>query len=170
MVNRIELRQTPQPTLAGKSVRGRPFEKGNPGRPPGARNKSRLLIETLLAEEGDKIAQGVIDRAKAGDVRCALWCLGHLVPARTGFPAYVALPELKSAEDFRVAIANVTRGVGDGSLSVEEAGNLVSLVERCAMVFNTHDFLDQIEKLEARCEKLEALLKEAKHVSFPKAA
>lgn len=168
MLKRIELRQTPQPTLASKP-RGKPFEKGNQGRPPGARNKSRLLIETLLAGEGEKIAQGVIDRAKAGDVRCALWCLGHLVPARTGLPAYVALPELKSAEDFRVAIVNITGGVGDGSLSVEEASNLVSLVERCAMVFKTHDFLDQIEKLEPEVEKLEALLKEAKHVRSPKA-
>ena len=37
------------------------------------------------------------------------------------------------------------------------------------MVFKTHDFLDQIEKLEPQFEKLEALLKEAKHVRSPKA-
>src|SRR5215470_16664338 len=51
---------------AGKT-RGRPFERGNPGRPKGAQNRTTRLIEALLEGEAEAIGRKCIERAKEGD-------------------------------------------------------------------------------------------------------
>ena len=48
-------------------IRGRPFAPGNPGRPPGAKNKTTQLAAGLLAEAAPEIMRVVVERAKTGD-------------------------------------------------------------------------------------------------------
>jgi hypothetical protein len=51
---------------AGKT-RGRPFQRGNPGRPKGAQNRTTRLIEALLEEEAEAIGRKCSERAEEGD-------------------------------------------------------------------------------------------------------
>ena len=51
----------------GKS-RGRPFQPGNPGRPPGSKNKVTRALEQLAEGQAEQVFQKVIEQALAGDV------------------------------------------------------------------------------------------------------
>jgi len=46
-----------QAEAAPKENRGRPFERGNPGRPRGSKNRMTRLLEELVAGEGEKLTQ-----------------------------------------------------------------------------------------------------------------
>ena len=50
------------------ATRGRPFPRGNPGRRPGAKNRSTLLATALLEGETEALLRTAIQLAWAGDV------------------------------------------------------------------------------------------------------
>jgi hypothetical protein len=50
--------------------RGRPFKPGNPGRPPGARNKATQAIEQLAEGHAESLGEKVMELALGGDVTC----------------------------------------------------------------------------------------------------
>ena len=64
------------------NTRGRPFKKGNPGRPPGSRNKATLAAEVLLDNETEKLTRKAIELAMAGDTVALRLCLERIIPAR----------------------------------------------------------------------------------------
>jgi hypothetical protein len=66
--------------------RGQPFEKGNPGRPKGARHKTTILAEKLMAEDVEAVVQAVVEKAKAGDMTAARMIIDRMVPLRRGRP------------------------------------------------------------------------------------
>jgi hypothetical protein len=51
---------------APKESRGRPFERGNPGRPRGSKNRTTRLLEELVAGEGEKLIQKTVELALGG--------------------------------------------------------------------------------------------------------
>ena len=55
------------PRKNAEKTRGRPFQKGNPGRPKGAQNRTTWLIAALLDGEAEAIGRKCIERAKEGD-------------------------------------------------------------------------------------------------------
>ena len=50
-------------------TRGRPFERGNPGRPKGARNRATLAAEAILEGEAEALSRKAVERALEGDMR-----------------------------------------------------------------------------------------------------
>jgi hypothetical protein len=77
--------------------RGRLFEKGNPGRRMGARHKSSIVAEKLMADECDAIVRAVIESAKGGDIQAAKVILDRIVPIRKGAMVQLNLPEVKTS-------------------------------------------------------------------------
>jgi hypothetical protein len=63
-----------------RSKRGRPFSKGNPGRTPGAKNKTTLVAEALLRGEETELVRKAIELAKAGDTPMLKFLLDRLLP------------------------------------------------------------------------------------------
>ena len=45
---------------------GRPFKKGNPGRPRGARNRVTVACESLMAGEGETLTRKAIEARTEG--------------------------------------------------------------------------------------------------------
>ena len=45
---------------------GRPFKKGNPGRPKGARNRVTVACESLMAGEGETLTRKAIEARTEG--------------------------------------------------------------------------------------------------------
>ena len=63
--------------------RGRPFQKGNPGKPKGARNKRTLLHEVLTKKQEGDIRTAVIEAAIEGDLVAARMVWDRIYPIRT---------------------------------------------------------------------------------------
>src|SRR5262245_21610945 len=135
---------------APKESRGRPFERGNPGRPRGSKNRTTRLLEGLMAGEGEKLAQKAVELALAGNVKCLQMCLDRLMPRRAGRPLDFTLPAVKDARDIVAAMAAITTGVNDGSLTAEEAGQLMHILNGFTKALETHDLATRIAALESQ--------------------
>ena len=136
-----------------KKIRGRPFRPGNPGRPPGSKNRTTRLLEQLVAGEAEKVAQKAVELALAGNVRCIQMCLDRLLPRRTGRPVDFSLPAVNNIHDVVTAMAAITTGVNDGSLTAEEAGQLVNFLNGYTKVLETHDLTARLETLKSQMKK-----------------
>src|SRR5262245_58725518 len=138
---------------APKKIRGRPFQRGNSGRPRGSKNRTTRLLEELVAGDGEKLAQKAVELALAGNVKCLQLCLDRLMPRRVGRPVDFTLPAVNNAHDIVVAMAAVTTAVSDGSLTAEEAGQLVHILNGYAKAVETYGFATRIAALESQIKK-----------------
>jgi len=147
-----KVRQPSNPEVP-KKIRGRPFQRGNPGRPGGSKNRTTRLLEELVAGEGKKLTRKVVELALAGNVKCLEWCLDRLMPRRNGRPIDFTLPAVNGADDVVVAMTAITTAVNDGSLSTEEAGQLVHILNGCAKAFEIYGFATRIATLESQLKR-----------------
>lgn len=70
---------------------------GNPaGRPKGARHKTTVAVEALLAGQAEGLTQKAIELALAGDTVALRLCLDRLAPPRRTPSVDVELPPLES--------------------------------------------------------------------------
>ena len=136
-----------------KKIRGRPFQPGNPGRPPGSKNQTTRLIEQLVGDEGEKLTRKIIELALAGNVKCLEMCLDRLLPRRNGRPVDFSMPEVTGTHDIVAAMAAITSAVTDGSLTAEEAGELTRVVDSFIKVLEAHDHDARLETLELQMRK-----------------
>jgi hypothetical protein len=134
-------------------IRGRPFQPGNPGRPPGSRNKTTRLVERLVEGDAEKLSRKMIELAKKGNVRCLEYCLDRLLPKRSGRPLDLQLPAIKSVHDLIAAMSAVTTAVNNGDLTAEEATHVVRWFEGYANIFTVYDFAVRLETLESEMKK-----------------
>ena len=102
-----------------------PFQKGesgNPaGRPRGARNRTTVLLENLLAVDAEAIGRKAIELAKAGDIAAIRMCMDRLAPARKDEPVVFDLPPLATAADSVAAAASIVAAVAGGELARRKA-------------------------------------------------
>ena len=118
------------------TTRGRPFQKGNPGRPTGARHKSTVAIEGLLEGEAEAIGRKCIEMALAGDATALRLAMERIAPVRRARVRFT-LPVIETVTDLPKAISAVLAAIADGTLSPEEGsaiGNAISLQSRALEV------------------------------------
>src|SRR6266849_10287016 len=110
---------------AARDARGRfvPGRSGNPvGKILGTRNRATLLRAALDSEEGPAMARIVIDKALAGDVVTARFCLDRLEPRPRGRAIAIDLPEGARARDVVAAFDATLRAMAVGEITPDEAG------------------------------------------------
>ena len=145
----MQTAQQKNPERMLPKVRGRPFQPGNSGRPLGAKNRTTRLVEQLVDGEAEKIARKLIELATGGNVRCLEIALDRLAPKRSGRPIDFRLPAITNLHDVVTALAAITSGVNDGSLTVEEASHLARVLDGYANAITTFDLVARVEALEA---------------------
>ena len=133
---------------AGKT-RGRPFEKGNPGRPKGSRNKATLAAEAILDGEAEALTRKTIELALNGDLQALRICLDRLLAPRRERPVRFTLPPINAGADASKATAALISAVAHGELSPGEAASLVQMVEAHSRVLLVCDLEQRLSKLEA---------------------
>ncbi len=131
-------------------IRGRPFQPGNPGRPPGSKNRVTRLVEQLLCGDAEELSRKMIAFAKQGNVRCLEYCLDRLLPKRGGRPLDLQLPRINSVHDVMAAMAAVTTEVNNGNLTAEEAAHLVRCFEVNSIFASNHFPFPTFHNLEIR--------------------
>jgi hypothetical protein len=156
MIERVRPRSESSP-VDRSPVRGRPFKHGNPGRPPGSKNKLTRLLEELFENEGETLARKHIELAKGGNVRCLEYLLDRLVPKRPGRPLDVQLLPINSVHDIAPAAATITNKLNAGDLTLEEASRFFHLLADYAEVIKTNNLAIKVEQLELQVEQMKKL-------------
>jgi len=156
MMERVRLSSASSPSEP-TPVRGRPFKQGNPGRPPGSKNKLTRLLEELFENEGETLARKHIELAKGGNVRCLEYLLDRLVPKRPGRTLDVQLPPINGVHDIVPAMADITNALNNGNITDEEASHLAGFLKSYAQVIKTNDLAARVEKVELQVEQMKSL-------------
>ena len=130
------------------TTRGRPFQKGNPGRPRGARHRATQAAEALLDGEAEALTRKAIERAKEGDTVALRLCLERILPARKERLIRLPLPALRNASDAASAMAAITAAVADGDVTAGEAATLSALITAFAKALETSELEARIGALE----------------------
>lgn len=122
---------------------------GNPGgRPKGARHKTTLLAEKLMAAEAEAIVRAVLTAAAAGDLTACRIVLDRIVPPVKERPVCVDMPEVSDAEGARMAQGAILRAVAAGELLPSEGATLAGIVEAQRRAIETDELRQRIERLE----------------------
>jgi hypothetical protein len=117
---------------SARDARGRfvPGQSGNPaGKLPGTCNRATLLKAALDSEEGPAMARIVIDKALAGDVVTARFCLDRLEPRPRGRTIAIDLPEGARASDVVAAFDATLRAMAAGEITPEEAVQVTRVLD-----------------------------------------
>jgi hypothetical protein len=141
--------QDDPPRKNALKTRGRPFEKGNPGRPKGSRNKATLAAEAILDGEAEALTRKAIELALDGDLQALRICLDRLLPPRRERPVRFSLPPINAGADASQATAALVSAVAQGELSPGEAASLVQMVEAHTRVLFVSELEQRLTKLEA---------------------
>lgn len=116
-----------------KNPRGRPFQKGEGGRPPGATNRRTRALAAL--DSGDrKAARALVDAALAGDRLARAACFSVLVrPPKDRLPR---LPRIRTPAEAAAVLAGIARDVIQGVFSPEEGAKLAAdwIASGCASI------------------------------------
>ena len=134
-----------------------PFQKGesgNPvGRPRGARNRTTVLLENLLADGAEAITRKAIELAKAGEIAALRMCLDRLVPAPKYEPVVFDVPPLDSAADSVAAAPRIVAAVADGDLTPSQAVDLAKVIDVYVGALATKSFEERLSKLESAANR-----------------
>lgn len=132
-----------------KKTRGRPFEKGNPGRPRGSRNKSTLAAEALFEGEAEALSRKAVELALNGNVQALRICLDRVLAPRCERPIRVRLPPLGTAADVSKVSSALIVSAAQGELTPSEAASLMQLLESYVRTLLASNLEDRLSKLEA---------------------
>ena len=120
--------QERDPPIGRLNMRGRPFEKGQGGRPKGARNHATLIAESMIGKCAEPLALRALTLALEGDASMLRFCLERLVPRRDRTVTF-DLPPIRSALDVALGSAQVASLVADGQLTPQEGRDVSVLFE-----------------------------------------
>jgi len=136
-------------------ARGRPFRPGNPGRPPGSKNRTTRLLEQLAEGQAEQLVQKALELAQGGDVTCLRMLLDRLWPQRKGQPVNVVMPPINTSQDVFPAIASIWTAIREGRVTPDEASALSIVIERSIQGIELHDITRRITALEEARDKRE---------------
>ena len=131
--------------------RGLPFAPGNPGRPPGSKNKATLLAASLSHEQGEALVQKAYEIAMDGNVAMLKFLLSRMLPKER--PVGIELPVLDYASEGVDALAAIVAAVSSGQISPQEAANLAQLVAAFIKAIETTDVEMEIEALKTKLDE-----------------
>jgi Family of unknown function (DUF5681) len=140
-------------TMPVRKPRGSPFKPGNPGRPPGSKNKVTQIVEQLAEGQAEQVVQKVLEQALAGDVASQRMILDRVCPPRKGQPVNVVMPPINTSQDLFAAIASIWTAIREGRLTPDEASALSVVVDRTVQAIELHDITKRIAALEEAQDK-----------------
>jgi hypothetical protein len=131
-----------------KTRGGHRFQKGNPGKPKGARNRATQLVEKLLSKDIKKVVEVVQTAALNNDLVACKLILDRVAPPARGRLVAFDLPSINSAADGEAAIAAILAACGAGKLTPDEAKTLSDIVHRKVETAHMAEVERRLEVLE----------------------
>jgi hypothetical protein len=140
-------REEDVPRKNAKFTRGRPFAKGNPGRPRGSRNRTTAIAQELLAEEETELVRKGIELAKGGDVQMLKFLLDRLLPKDRSIK--IDIPPLDFADEAIDGMAAISGAIAAGQITPSEGADLSSMISGYARTIEVWELSKRIEAIEA---------------------
>ena len=129
------------------------FQKGNPGRRPGCRNKVTLAAMALLEGEAEAITRKAIELAKDGDPTALRLVLDRLLPK--GRAVRLDLP-LRTLADLDQATEAISGALAEGAITLDEVATLTGLVEARRRLLETTELERRLAALEQQQQQARA--------------
>jgi hypothetical protein len=145
------MEQTEEELTAENGSRGRPFEKGNPGRRPGSKNRRSLVSGALMVGEEKELVRKAVELAKNGDVQMLKFLLGRLLPRERVIT--VDLPRMVRADDAVEGLGSIMSAVSEGKISPSEGAALATIVNSYSRAIDVADVVERLEAVETAMEK-----------------
>jgi len=133
------------------TARGPPFPNGNPGRPPGSKNRTTLLAAALLEGKAEELVRKAVEVALGGDVAMLKFLLGRSLPRERLIK--LDLPQMDFADDAVEALGHIMRAVAEGTISPSEAAALATLMKSYSDAIDMADVVKRLDSLEAQIKE-----------------
>ena len=134
--------------------RGRPFAKGNSGRPRGARNKTTVALEQMLDGDGEAIVGKVIELARQGDRVAVRMAFERLMGSRRErVVPDLKLPQIHSVADCAKAAAAAVAAVGAGEIAPNEGLAIMQMVDAAGHAFEASERVHALDERIAALER-----------------
>ena len=133
-----------------ENTRGRPFAKGNTGRPRGSLNKATVAAQALFDGEAEALTRKVVELALEGNMTALRLCLERICPPRKERPLAVELPAVESAAELPKLTSAILVAVGRGELEPGQAAALASLVANYGKVLEVAEVEKRLRALEKK--------------------
>ena len=127
---------------------GKPFAKGNAGRPKGALNKTTIAAQTLLDGEAEALTRKAVSLALKGNMAALRLCLERILAPRRERAVSVALPTIADTNELPRLTEAIIGAVGEGSLTPSEAAALSGLIAAHCKTLEIHELAARISALE----------------------
>lgn len=137
-----------EPRKYAAKTRGRPFQKGNAGRPKGSRHKASLLAEKLMSDDVKAIVEAVLKAARDGDMTAARLVLDRIAPTRRDNSVSFALPKIQSPTDAAKAFGAILAAVAAGDITPGEATEVARLIVGYITALEASEFEQRLRALE----------------------
>jgi hypothetical protein len=111
-----------------RSRSGQALEKGNAGRPKGARHRATLAAEGLLDGESEALTRKAVELALGGYIVALKSCLDRVLPPRRERTVSLNLPDSRAPGDAAAVSAAILEAVTRGEITLGEATELARLV------------------------------------------
>jgi hypothetical protein len=132
-------------------------QSGNPvGRTPGSRNRRTLLAEQLLDGHAEMVVQRLFQLVEKGDPAALRLCMERISPRLRDRPVQFELPAIETPADAAAAMAAITAGAADGTLTAAEAADLARMVQAFANTLAVNDHERRIAELETVAQQIKA--------------
>lgn len=147
--------QTGKNPINGKFIKG---NKAGVGRPAGSKSKAQIFLEQIGSENAEAILKKVIELALSGDLPAAKLILDRVmpVPKIQTFVKSDAIKNLHTQTDINTAMTAIVSQVGDSELSLEEALELIKLVETKGLSIQKC-ISDELDEIRGKIENMEAI-------------
>src|SRR5437763_10435677 len=127
-------------------TRGRPFAKGNPGRPSGSKNRTTAIAQALIADEETELVRKAIELAKAGDVQMLKFLLDRILPKERLIQ--IDIPRLDFADEAIDGMAAISSAIAEGRITTSEGAALSSMISGYARTIAILQLSNRVERIE----------------------
>ncbi len=148
---------TQQPDKTGKKQGGRtrfkPGQSGNPqGRKLGSRNKVSALVDTILEDQAQELAQVALQKAMDGDAVLIKALLDRVCPPRKERTVSLDLPSIDKAQEVPGAMKTILQATAAGELEPGQAATLIQALGGHLKALEMTELEQRLETVEKSLE------------------